>query len=260
MPETESTVPRPSVFHRIRSVLLVAALLCLPMVLFRIPFVAQGLLRLIAFMQNSGVAGVALYTLSYCVAAIFAAPIVLFHGLAGYVYGPVKGVLISSPSCVLAASVAFGLGRSVLRKSVRKRLEGNKRWQAIETLMLADGFKVSTLLRMTPVIPQNFFPFAAGSTTMRYRDFALATWIGLLPIQCVQAIVGSQLGNIASFVRGERSSSPGGIWGAIALVVVSIVMIVLVIRTARARLQGMMNSNELVEADPNGKTVSATTN
>ncbi len=228
----------------LRTVVVVAIVLCLPMLLFRIPVVSQALMRLVTFMQNSGPLGVALYTLTYCIAAIFAAPIVLFHGLAGYVYGPVKGVLIASPSCVLASGVAFGLGRSVLRKAVRKRLEGNKRWEGLEKLMLVDGFKVSALLRMTPMIPQNFFPFAAGSTAMRYRDFALATWLGLLPIQCVQAVVGSQLGSIASFVNGQRPASPGGIWGAVALVVVSIVMILLVVRTARARLQAMLVSTD----------------
>ena len=65
---------------------LVAVVLCLPLVVFRIPIVSEGLMRLVGFMQNNGALGVALYTVSYCIAAVFAAPIVLFHGLAGYVY------------------------------------------------------------------------------------------------------------------------------------------------------------------------------
>jgi uncharacterized membrane protein YdjX (TVP38/TMEM64 family) len=230
-------------FKRLRTALTAALVLALPLVVFRIPAVARALLALVALMRTQGALGVLLFACVYAIAAMFAAPILLFHALAGYVYGPVKGVLVASPSCVLAASVAFLLGRSVLRAAVRKRLADNKRWAAIEALMLADGLKVCTLLRLTPMIPQNFFPFAAGSTAMRYRDFALATWLGLLPIQCVQAIVGSQLGNITAFVRGEQPASSGGVWGAVAVVLVSVVMIALVVRTARKRLAKMMDTD-----------------
>ena len=75
----------------------------------------EWLSETVAYIRDAGSVGVVLFALVYVVAAVLFLPGAVLTLGAGFAYGPVLGVLIVSPVSVLAASVAFLVGRFVAR-------------------------------------------------------------------------------------------------------------------------------------------------
>ncbi len=221
-----------------------ALFLLAPFVALKQPAVQRGLMALIEYMRASGARGVALYLLVFGLGGALAVPKAPFHILAGFVYGPIVGALVASPAGTLAASAAFALGRTVLRNVVRRRVEGNPTWDALGDLLRDDGLRAVWLARMTPVIPQNIFSFAAATTPVRYTHFALGTWLGLLPITCFHAYLGSIIQSAAAVVRGETSPSLAAKTGSVVIVVASVVGVGAMTRFAKKRLAEILAQRE----------------
>ncbi|MFO0558312.1 MAG: VTT domain-containing protein [Polyangiales bacterium] len=228
--------------------LIVLALLLAPVVAFKVPAVQRALLALIETMRTGGARGLALYFLVYGLGGALAFPKAPFHVLAGFVYGPVFGALVASPAGTLAATSAFVLGRTVLRNVVRRRVEGNPTWDALGELLRDDGLRAVWLARMTPVIPQNIFSFAAATTPVRYWHFALGTWAGLLPITCFHAYLGSIVESATAIVRGEQSPSLAAKVGSGVIVFASAAGVYAITRFAKRRLAEIIAQREAKDA------------
>ncbi len=232
--------------------LALAAFLLAPLVAFKIPLVQRALLWLIETMRTGGARGLALYLLIYGLGGALAVPKAPFHVLAGFVYGPIYGAMVASPAGTLAATSAFVLGRTVLRNVVRRRLEGNPTWDALEELLHHDGLRAVWLARMTPVIPQNIFSFAAATTPVRYWHFALGTWLGLLPITCFHAYLGSIVESATAIVRGEQSPSLAAKIGSGVIVFASAAGIYAITRFAKKRLAEILAQRAAATSAPRG--------
>jgi len=228
--------------------LIVLALLLAPVAALNVPAVQRALLALIETMRTGGARGLALYFLVYGLGGALAFPKAPFHVLAGFVYGPVRGALVASPAGTLAATSAFILGRTVLRNLVRRRLEGNPTWDALGELVQTEGLRVVWLARMTPVIPQNLFSFAAATTSVRYWQFALGTWAGLLPITCFQAYLGSIVESATAVVRGEQAPSLAAKVGSGVMVIASAAGVYAITRFAKRRLAAIIAQREAQNA------------
>lgn len=218
-------------------VLPVLAILALPLAATQLPPVRAALFALVDHMRDGGPAGLALYFGAYAFGSIFTAPIALFSGMAGYVYGPVKGFLVASPANMLAATTAFLVGRFVLHDRVARWTQDNQRWGAIRRAMGAQPFKIAVLLRLTVVAPQNFLSYGLALTPMRVPTFMAATWIGLMPVTLFQAYVGSLVHDAAELLDGKRP--PLGPWGWAATaagLVLTVAALALTARIARRAL------------------------
>ena len=93
--------------------------------------VAAHAVAFVTWMRGAGLAGVALFAAAYVVAALLLIPGALLTLGAGFAYGPWLGLLVVSPVSLLAATVAFTLGRGVAREWVTRRI-GSPRFTAVD--------------------------------------------------------------------------------------------------------------------------------
>ncbi len=215
----------------------VLALLAMPFLLAELPPVREAAVALIALMRGGSAAGVAAYFATYAAGSLLTAPIWIFNGMAGYAYGPVRGVLVASPANVLAATAAFLLGRFVLAGWLGRRLALSPRWGAVHRAVEADALRIAFLLRVTPVAPQNLLSYGFSLTPMGVGTFMAATWAGLFPIICFQVYVGSLVRDVADLLDGKRP--PLGVWGWVATaagVVVTVVALGIIARLGQRAL------------------------
>jgi uncharacterized membrane protein YdjX (TVP38/TMEM64 family) len=159
-------------------------------------------------------------------------PFALFAGIAGYVFGPLRGALLASPSGALAAMTTFAVGRFVLTGRVARWAEGSPRWDAIHRAVDKSPFRVALLVRLTPIAPQNLLSYVLSVTRVRPRAFFAATWIGLLPMTCFNVYIGSLVRDAADLLDGKRP--PLGPWGYAATVAGVVVTGTLLFVMARA--------------------------
>ena len=157
------------------------AILVLPLALAQLAPVRAAMATSIGVMQGGSALGVAVYFATYAAGAVLTMPTWLLSGMAGYAYGPVRGVLLASPANVLGAMVTFLLGRWVIGGALGRRLPTSGRWGAIHRAVDADAFRIGFLLRISPFAPQNLLGYGLSLTPMRARTFVAATWLGLHP-------------------------------------------------------------------------------
>lgn len=169
----------------------IAAMLAAPAVATQVPFVRHAVVSLAMTMHAGGPLGVALYVLTFCVGAVLTVPLGFFGVLAGFAWGPVRGALTAIPTATLAATLAFALGRQLAKTAVGKRWLDHPRLRMVDAVVRVDGLRIVTLLRLTPMMPQNLLHYALGATPLRARDFILATGLGLAPHLAMQGYVGS---------------------------------------------------------------------
>jgi uncharacterized membrane protein YdjX (TVP38/TMEM64 family) len=224
------------VFRSLR-VLPILVVLLLPFAASQIPAVRAAILVVLSLMREGSPLGVVLFVVSYAAGAIITAPIWFFSGMAGYAYGPLRGLLVASPAGVIAATTAFLVGRFALSARIQRWTGKSKRWQSIRHAVAEDAFRVAVLLRLTPLAPQNLLSYGLALTSMRVRTFMAATWLGLLPITTFQVYAGSLVHDATELLEGKRP--PLGVWSYVATgagLVATLTAVTVMARLARRAL------------------------
>ncbi len=139
------------------------------------------------------------FVLAYVAAVVLMLPAFLFTMAAGAVFGVVQGSLLVLISATIGGTVAFLLGRTVLRESVARRVAAHPTLSVIDRVIGDDGFWLMFLLRLSPAIPFVLSNYALGVTRVRTRDFVLAM-AGMTPI----------IASYAAFGSAGASESTGG--------------------------------------------------
>jgi uncharacterized membrane protein YdjX (TVP38/TMEM64 family) len=145
-----------------------------------------------------------------CVFFLPGSPLTLFGGFA---FGGTFAGLAAVSACVsagstLGASAAFLAGRSLARGWIERRVAAYPRFQAIDHAVAENGFKIVLLARLSPVFPFNMLNYAFGLTRVSFRDYVLASWIGMLPGTILYVYIGSTVGALADIVAGRVEKSP----------------------------------------------------
>jgi uncharacterized membrane protein YdjX (TVP38/TMEM64 family) len=231
-------------FLRLAGLLVVFAI---PTLAVQLPPVRAALIAIVEAMRSGGALGVAIYAAVYVMGGVITAPIAVLSAMAGYAWGPARGLLVASPACVLAAVTTFLVGRFALRGWLQRRMRGDARFAAIDRAIATDAFKITLLLRLTPLVPQNFLSYGLSLTRARVRDFAAGTFVGLLPVTCLHVYVGSLVRDAAELFEG-KTAPPGPVaWIAPALgLLVTVVAVVLIARAAKRALARAIATDEEV--------------
>ncbi|KAL6614048.1 hypothetical protein ACP70R_036318 [Stipagrostis hirtigluma subsp. patula] len=133
------------------------------------------------FIDGYGPAGYALFVLVYAGLEVLAIPAIPLTMSAGLLFGSVTGTIIVSISGTLAAAVAFLIARYFARERILKLVEGNKKFLAIDKAIGENGFKVVTLLRLSPLLPFSLGNYLYGLTSVKFLPYVLGSWLGMLP-------------------------------------------------------------------------------
>ncbi|GAB4861189.1 hypothetical protein Ancab_036346 [Ancistrocladus abbreviatus] len=133
------------------------------------------------FIEGYGPAGYALFVAVYAGLEILAIPAIPLTMSAGLLFGSVTGTIIVSISGTVAASVAFLIARYFARERILKLVEGNKKFLAIDKAIGENGFRVVTLLRLSPLLPFSLGNYLYGLTSVKFLPYVLGSWLGMLP-------------------------------------------------------------------------------
>jgi uncharacterized membrane protein YdjX (TVP38/TMEM64 family) len=193
----------------------VGALVALPYVLLRIPAARAWVVGFVGFVRTAGPVGVLALLGFDTVWALVGAPFWVLGTVAGYAYGFAVGVAVGVPVITAAMCASFLLGRLAVTRILPPREAGSRRVEAVRRAVETDGLKITLLLRMTPLLPQNVLTYVLASTGLRLRDFVPATALGLIPFTAFYAYVGSLVGDAAALLAGEAPDLGAARWVAL---------------------------------------------
>ena len=110
---------------------------------------------------------------------------------AGIRFGPVLGTLYAALGALVGSMISFGIARLLGRHFVEKIVGGHISFcQECSDRLLTRIIFVS---RLIPVLSFDLISYGAGLTKMSLRNFALATFIGQLPLTFVYVSSGAFL-------------------------------------------------------------------
>ena len=210
-------------------------------VLWRLVPVASLLIRLVEWVRAAGTLGVVVYALSYVLATVLLLPASLLTLAAGFIWGPIRGTALVSPTSVVAATAAFLVGRSIGRDWVRAKLAGSPRIQAIDAAVGDNAFRTITLLRLSPVLPFNLLNYALSLTRAPLGHFVLGSFVGMLPATFLYVYLGSLASSLNDLAAGKTPPSALRLalfWGGLAATVMVTVLLTRTARRALARATG----------------------
>jgi uncharacterized membrane protein YdjX (TVP38/TMEM64 family) len=191
---------------------------------------------LVGWVNDKGSGAAVVYAVLYVVAAVLLLPGSALTLGAGFVYGVVWGTVIVFPAAMIASLVAFGIARRLAQEAVQRRVARHRRFAALDRAVGRAGFKITVLLRLSPVIPYGLLNFALGVTSVRFRDYAVATAVGMLPGTVMYVYLGSLVTSAS-----ELGHSPDRGWlywvGGAITVVAAIAVTLVGRRELRRELQ-----------------------
>ncbi|RMD57532.1 TVP38/TMEM64 family protein [Candidatus Woesearchaeota archaeon] len=161
--------------------------------------------RIRLFVQGFGLAGFLVFVLVYALGAALSVPGVVLTFVGALLYGKWLGTFLNLVGATLGASIAYFVAK-VLGRDFVKGIMGSRLGE-FERKVEKNGFGVMLLLRLVPIFPFIGVNYAAGLTSIRFIDYFIATFVGMIPGAFVYTYLFATL--------GEAVLSEGFSWSAL---------------------------------------------
>ena len=206
------------------------------------------------WVEDNPAAGVFALIGVYFIATVLFVPGSLLTLGAGFVFGNSLGlglgVVLASVAVFFGASLgaigAFLLGRYLLRDPIQRLSQKYPVSQAIDSALENHGFRIVTLLRLSPIVPFNAINYMLGVTAVPLREYILSC-IGMLPGTVLFVFIGSSAGSIVE----SFSQSGGNKTLTIVLIVVGVIFgigaVAVVTFYAKKELRKIIAENQAAE-------------
>jgi uncharacterized membrane protein YdjX (TVP38/TMEM64 family) len=193
--------------------------------------------RFAEWIDGLGPWGPAAFVLGYALAVVCFVPGSLLTLAAGAIFGLVEGTVLVLLAATIGSTAAFVLSRTVARDAIARRVEGDRRFAAIDRAIEREGRRIVFLLRLSPVFPFTLLNYALGLTRVRLVDYVVAS-VGMLPGTVLYVYSGKVAGDLATLAGGAAVPRGAGYWAVIALgFAATLIVTILVTRVARRALR-----------------------
>lgn len=162
-------------------------------------YLEQQTLR--TWIGSFGIWAPVVYMLVYTIAPALFLPGLPITIVGGILFGPLWGVVYTIIGSTAGACVAFLVSRYLAREWVGGRLK-SPRWRRLDEGVEKHGWKVVAFTRLIPLFPFNLLNYAFGLTRISFRQYALTTFLCMLPA-CIAFIVFSS--SLLDLIRGKVS-------------------------------------------------------
>lgn len=150
------------------------------------------------FIRSFGRLAVLVYIAAYALNTIsIMPPIAALSLTAGLAFGAVWGALYLMIGAMIGTSATFLISRYFGRNFIDKMLKG--KFKELDRKLGARGFMTVLFFRIIPLVPYEVLNYAPGLSSIRFRDYFLATLLGLIPGVIIAAFFGGSLGEIKTF-------------------------------------------------------------
>ncbi|ERI93817.1 SNARE-like domain protein [Clostridiales bacterium oral taxon 876 str. F0540] len=115
----------------------------------------------------------------------------------GMAFGLIKGSLLTIIGALCGGTLAFFiaryLGQDVIKRFIKKDIS------ILGKHTQEKGFWAILVLRLIPLVPFDVISYSAGLSEVKYKDFLLATLLGIIPGVMVFSNIGDKSLEIGSF-------------------------------------------------------------
>lgn len=171
--------------------------------------VTEWLLAAVTAIQDLGTVGAVAYGALYVLATVLMLPATPVTLGAGLLYGQWLGSLVVALGATIGATIAFALGRTLLRDTVEGWMAERPSFRALDAAMADQGFKIVFLIRLSPVFPFNLINYGLGLTRVTLPQYVAASFLGMLPGVFLFVYIGTTLQSISELLEGGSAGTAG---------------------------------------------------
>ncbi len=209
--------------------------------------IQQLLITALDWIKGLGTWGIVAFIIIYILATVLFIPGSLLTLGSGVLFGVIGGSICVSIGSTIGAALAFLIGRYFARGWVSKQIEGNKQFKAIDEAVAQEGWKIVGLTRLSPIFPFNLLNYSFGLTNVAFKDYVLASWIGMMPGTVMYVYLGSLAGELATLGAGggTRTTAEWVLYGVGLIATVAVT--VYVTKIAKQALSQKIEDNPETE-------------
>lgn len=184
------------------------------------------------YIQSFGSRAALVYIIAYVLNTVSVFPPIAPLSLtAGLAFGEVLGGVYLMLGAMIGTSLTFVIARYFGRGLIENMLK--KKFKGFDERLAKNGFLAILFLRVIPLAPYEVLNYASGLSRIKFKDYFLATFIGLIPGVVIASFFGGRLGEIKTF---KDIFSPKFMLAAVLLIV--IIAVPAVYQIARKRFRG----------------------
>ncbi len=151
-----------------------------------------------------------IFVATYATATALAVPGTILTLAGGALFGFYWGTLFNFLAANIGANAAFALSRTLGGDGVRRLMgDDSAALQKLDRVVGKHGFRGLLTLRLIPLVPFNALNFGSGLVALKWRNYAIATLIGILPGTAVYTFFAHSL------LQGSLEASRDALFGVL---------------------------------------------
>jgi len=120
-------------------------------------------------------------------------PAVIFSTANVILFGIVPGIILSCVAETVGVTIAFVLMRFYFREAAEKAIAKSPFLAKVDQYSGRKGFIIMLIGRMVPYLPSAVMNAVGALSSIRFRDYVLASLVGKFPSTGIEAIIGHDL-------------------------------------------------------------------
>jgi uncharacterized membrane protein YdjX (TVP38/TMEM64 family) len=201
--------------------------------------------NILFWFEDLGPMGPIVFTLGLSLAVVIMLPTPLIKVAAGAIFPFWIAAAANFVASILGGLIAFILGRWLFRESIQRSIMNDSRLRNIEYALTVDAMKISILVRLSPLIPDEWLNYLMSATPVSLRVYMISNCSGIV-YSLAYAYYGHALGRFALNSSGieEMSSTPMGNVLLVLGILASILATVAVTRASMKALRDVIPEEE----------------
>ena len=208
-------------------------------------FLFQDAVDIIDWFKGFGIWSPVLFTIALPLAIVLLLPTPFVKVGAGAIFPFWIAVVVNFVASMIGGLIAFVLGRWLFRESIQEAIKNDQRMVNIESALGEDAMRISILVRLSPILPDEWLNYIMSATPVSLRVFLVSNTSSL--VYClIYAYYGHALGSIALSRSGMAglTQSTGGLAMLLLGIIATVIATVIVTRTSIRVLKDAIGEEE----------------
>lgn len=156
------------------------------------------------YIHNNYILCILGYIIIYFVVVVSCLPFAWFLTISGAIlFGWILGSIMSVLAAGSGACVVFIISRSIMNGFYKNKIKSDKgMYNKFKNEMKKNAFFYLLFLRLMPVFPFVFLNIASALISIKFRVFAITTFVGIIPGSIVYSLLGQGARKI--IINGEE--------------------------------------------------------
>ena len=208
-------------------------------------FLFQDAVDIIDWFKGFGIWSPVLFTIALSLAIVLLLPTPFVKVGAGAIFPFWIAVAVNFVASMIGGLIAFVIGRWLFRESIQEAIKNDQRMVNIESALGQDAMRISILVRLSPILPDEWLNYIMSATPVSLRVFLVSNTSSL--VYClIYAYYGHALGSIALSRSGMTglTQSTGGLAMLLLGIVATVIVTIIVTRTSIRVLKDAIGEEE----------------